>query len=154
MRARTLIPVAIFTVSAALTVSTATAHRTSVPTVKVAHTKIGTILVDSHGRSLYFCTCDTSVIECTTPNSGCPTLWPPLLITGTPVAGPGINPKLLGIVHRREPKGTQVTYNHHPLYRYKNDTKPGGLLGQGFYNLWYVLAPSGKPIEKSVPLAP
>ena len=59
-------------------------------------------------------------------------------------------PKLLGTVRRKQPACVQVTYNHHPLYYYKNDKKPGDLLGQDFYNLWYVLSPSGKPNEKPV----
>jgi predicted lipoprotein with Yx(FWY)xxD motif len=135
----------------ALVVPNAFGQRAATTTVKVASTKIGKVLVDGKGRTLYFCTCDTSVIACTTPNSGCPSLWPPLFVTGRPVAGPGVNPKLLGTVHRKQPAGIQVTYNHHPLYVYKNDKKPGDLLGQGFYNFWYVLAPTGKAIEKTLP---
>jgi predicted lipoprotein with Yx(FWY)xxD motif len=120
--------------------------------VKVATTKIGKILVDAQGRTLYYFVQDTSVIECT-KSSGCASLWPPLFVTGKPVAGPGINPKLLGTERRKNPPGLQVTYDHHPLYLYKNDRKPGDLKGQASYNAWYVLAPSGKPIEKAVPLA-
>jgi predicted lipoprotein with Yx(FWY)xxD motif len=135
----------------ALSISSAFGTPTGGPTVKVRSTAIGKVLVNAQGRTLYYCTCDTSVIECTTPNSGCPTLWPPLFVTGKPIAGPGVNPKLLGTVHRKQPSGVQVTYDHHPLYLYKNDKKPGDLNGQAFYNTWYVLSPSGKPIEKPAP---
>jgi predicted lipoprotein with Yx(FWY)xxD motif len=132
-------------------VSNAFGEGAATPTVKVASTKIGKVLVDGKGRTLYFCTCDTSVIQCTSPNAGCPTLWPPLLVTGKPVAGPGVKASLLGTVHRKQPSGIQVTYNHHPLYRYEYDKKPGDVKGQDFYNLWYVLSPAGKPIEKPAP---
>jgi predicted lipoprotein with Yx(FWY)xxD motif len=78
-------------------------------------------------------------------------LWPPLFVTGRPLAGAGVNPKLLETVRRKQPAGIQVTYNHHPLYLYRNDKKPGDLKGQGYYNYWYVLSPSAKPIEKPAP---
>lgn len=135
----------------ALAISSAFGERTATPTVKVGSTKVGKVIVDGQGRTLYFCTCDTSVIECTTPNSGCPSLWPPLLVKGKPIAGAGVKPSLLGTVHRKQPSGIQVTYNHHPLYLYRNDKKPGDLKGQAFYNTWYVLSPAGKPIEKPAP---
>ena len=41
--------------------------------------------------------------------------WPALTSTGAPIAGPGVNPKLLGTVYRRG-IGHQVTYGGHPLY--------------------------------------
>jgi len=134
-----------------LAISSAYGAHITTPTVMVKSTTIGKVLVDGKGRTLYYCTCDTSVIECTTPNSNCPSVWPPLLVAGKPVAGAGVNPKLLGTVHRKQPPGIQVTYNHHPLYLYRNDKKPGDLKGQAFYNTWYVLSPSGKPIEKPAP---
>ena len=44
----------------------------------------------------------------------CANAWPPLLTKAPPVAGPGIDAKLLGTTKRRD--GTlQVTYNRHPL---------------------------------------
>ncbi len=68
---------------------------------------------------------------------------------GTPVAGKGINPKLLGVV--RGAHGVrQVSYNDHPLYYwhggdgYNGDKKPGDATGQAFLSVWYVLTPKGK----------
>ena len=150
MRFRTGVLMAVAVASVAAAVSTATAQRSAAPTVRVAQTKIGKILVDAHGHTLYFFTSDTSHIQCTSA-VGCTTLWPPLLVTGKPIAGPGVNPKLLGTVNRTKPTGLQVTYNHRPLYRYKYDTKPGDLKGQAEYNYWFALAPSGKPNEKPAP---
>ena len=151
MRYRTALLTAIAVASAAAAaVSTATAQRAGAPTVQVGQTKIGRILVDAHGRTLYFFTSDTSHIQCTSA-VGCTALWPPLLVTGNPIAGPGVNSKLLGTIHRSKPTGLQVTYNHHPLYRYKYDAKPGDIKGQGEYNYWFALALSGKPNEKPAP---
>ncbi|MGO9962525.1 MAG: hypothetical protein ACLPUG_03720 [Acidimicrobiales bacterium] len=49
--------------------------------------------------------------------------WPALTTTGAPVAGPGVNRKLLGSVYRRG-IGRQVTYGGHPLYLFDNASQP------------------------------
>jgi len=132
-----------------LAASAAAAHPTATATVKVAKTRLGTVLVDGRGRTLYLFTDDRNgSITCTTPLSNCPAVWPPLFAKGPPMAGPGVDPKLLGTVHRTRPAGVQVTYAGHPLYIYSNDKKPGDVEGQGFIDAWYVVSPAGKPIKK------
>ncbi len=49
--------------------------------------------------------------------------WPALTTTGAPVAGPGVNRKLLGSVYRRG-LGRQVTYGGHPLYLFDDASRP------------------------------
>jgi len=133
----------------AIAASGAAAHPTATATVKIAKTRLGTILVDAQGRTLYLFTLDTkSFITCQTGYSNCPATWPPYLTTGKPRAGSGVKVGLLGTVHRTRPAGIQVTYNGHPLYVYAYDKKPGDLNGQGFINDWYVVSPSGTPIKK------
>ena len=52
--------------------------------------------------------------------------WPPVLTSGRPQAGPGVDQHALGIIVR--PDGThQVTYNGRPLYLYYNDAYIPGL---------------------------
>ncbi len=54
-------------------------------------------------------------------------LWPALLTEGAPIAGPGINPTLLGTVTRTDITGLpvqQVTYAGQPLYRFIFDESP------------------------------
>jgi predicted lipoprotein with Yx(FWY)xxD motif len=132
-----------------LAASAAAAHPTATATVKVAKTRLGTILVDGRGRTLYLFTLDSkSFITCVTGYSNCPATWPPYLTTGRPTAGAGVNVGLLGTVHRTRPSGVQVTYNGHPLYVYAYDKKPGDLNGQGFINYWYVVSPAGVAIKK------
>ena len=57
-------------------------------------------------------------------------LWPALLTDGAPIAGPGVNPKLLGTVTRTDLPGLgavqQVTYAGMPLYRFNRDEDAGG----------------------------
>jgi len=57
--------------------------------------------------------------------------WPPVLTSGRPQAGPGVDPHALGIIVR--PDGThQVTYHEKPLYLFENDAYiPGTPYGGG-----------------------
>ena len=117
-------------------------------TVKVAKSKLGTILVDSRGHTLYLYMFDTNGSSSCTNVDSCYKTWPPLMATGTPHAGRGVDPILLGTVHRIRPAGRQVTYNGHPLYRYSQDTKAGQIKGQGLFSLWYVVSAAGARIKK------
>src|SRR2546426_1047053 len=76
----------------------------------------------------------------------CATAWPPLLTTAAPLAGAGVEAKLLGTTKRKN--GTlQVTYNGHPLYYYKAD-KVGKIMCQHATmhgGLWLIVKPNGQP---------
>ena len=43
--------------------------------------------------------------------------------------------------------GTQVTYNDWPLYYYAADSAPGDTNGEGSGGVWYVVDPTGNPID-------
>jgi predicted lipoprotein with Yx(FWY)xxD motif len=115
--------------------------------IKLAKTRLGTILVDSNGITLYDFVKDkgtTSVCY-----GACAALWPPLLTTGKPVAGPGVHASLLGTTKRKDGKH-EVTYGGHPLYYFVTDRKPGQTTGQGvnqFGGPWWVLSAAGKEIH-------
>ena len=115
-------------------------------TVKTRHGKLGTFLVDGKGRTLYLFQKDkTTKSRCT---DDCAAAWPPLLTTGKPIASGSVKKALLGTTKRADGT-TQVTYNHHPLYRFVDDKKAGDTKGQAvraFGAKWYVVAPSGKKI--------
>jgi predicted lipoprotein with Yx(FWY)xxD motif len=116
--------------------------------LKLAKTRDGTILVDSKGITLYDFVKDkgtTSVCY-----GACAALWPPLLTTGKPVAGPGVRASLLGTTKRKDGK-LEVTYGGHPLYYFVTDRKPGQTTGQGvdqFGGPWWVLSAAGKEIHR------
>jgi predicted lipoprotein with Yx(FWY)xxD motif len=113
------------------------------PTVQVRRTGLGKILVDSDGRTLYLFKKDTGPkSRC---SGSCSVAWPPLLVSGRPTAGTDVNGSKLGTTRRSDGK-TQVVYNHHPLYRFVGDKKPGNTNGQGltaFGARWFTLTPSG-----------
>jgi predicted lipoprotein with Yx(FWY)xxD motif len=121
--------------------------RASGKTISSASTRLGQILVDSSGRTLYLFLADSG----TTSNcnsAGCVQAWPPVLTKGAPQAGRGVKASLLGSTTRRDGT-TEVTYAGHPLYYFISDTKPGEVGGQGinaFGAPWYVVSPSGMQI--------
>ncbi len=107
---------------------------------------LGQILADQNGKTLYLITSDTATkISCT---GSCAQTWPPLTTTsGKPSTGTGIDASKLGTITR--PEGTtQVTYNGHPLYYYSGDKAAGDTNGQGIGGVWFVVSPSGDPIQK------
>jgi predicted lipoprotein with Yx(FWY)xxD motif len=83
-------------------------------------------------------------------------LWPALLTKGAPVAGPGVNPKLLGTVTRTDLAGIskvrQVTYAGYPLYRFFQDETTKETEGANLDDpvtspagIWYMVNPHGDP---------
>lgn len=114
--------------------------------------KLGTVLVDSKGRTLYMFVPDKRrKVTCV---KTCAVVWPPVkLPTGAkPVARGKAKASLLG--SDRDPAGGRVvTYNRWPLYTYVADRAPGQARGQALNlngGLWYVLTPAGKVIYKKL----
>lgn len=112
--------------------------------------KLGTILVNSKGLTLYMFVPDHQ--KKVTCKGSCAAAWPPLKLKQgqKPTAGGSAKAKLLG--SDKNPSGGRVvTYNRWPLYTYAGDSKPGQTNGQATKlngGLWYVLSPSGKLIKK------
>jgi predicted lipoprotein with Yx(FWY)xxD motif len=117
-------------------------------TVGVANEKVGKILVDSQGRTLYLFERDSGTKSACT--GACAVEWPPLRATGKPTVG-GANASIVATSKRSDGK-PQVTYNGHSLYLFSADQRAGDTNGQGvnaFGGLWYVLSSSGDEITKS-----
>ena len=138
-------------------------------TVATASTSFGTVLVVGSGAnadcSLYVLTSDRlrsltlglAPYACSDgPNvigHPCDTvLWPALLTKGAPIAGPGVNPALLGTVTRTDVLSgksvQQVTYAGLPLYRFFLDETPGQTDGANLFDpvtsppgIWYLVEP-------------
>ena len=116
--------------------------------VRIADTHLGRILVDSRGITLYDFVADkgsTSVCY-----GACAALWPPMITSGSPIAGRGAKASLLGTTRRSDGK-LEVTYGGHPLYYFVSDRHPGQTTGQGvnqFGGAWWVLSPAGREIHR------
>jgi predicted lipoprotein with Yx(FWY)xxD motif len=108
---------------------------------------LGTVLVDSEGRTLYdFHKDKGSKSAC---YGACAGAWPPLLTEGSPQAQGPADRSMLGTTKRKD--GTvQVTYNGWPLYTYVGDQGPGEANGNDidqFGAEWYALQPDGQEPE-------
>jgi predicted lipoprotein with Yx(FWY)xxD motif len=94
--------------------------------VKLASSKLGPIVVDRSGRTLYLFSADKHGRS--TCSGACAATWPPYLVGGK-----------------------QVSYHGHPLYYYSGDgTQPGSTKGEGldtFGASWYVVDSGGKAVE-------
>jgi predicted lipoprotein with Yx(FWY)xxD motif len=122
--------------------------QTARPTVAIASSPLGKILVDGKGRTLYDFPPDKSMAS--TCYGACAALWPPLITSSKPVAGKGVRASLLGTTKRKDGK-LEVTYNHHPLYYFVSDQKAGQTTGQGvdqFGAPWWVISAAGKEIHR------
>ena len=127
--------------------SAATYNSKAAPTISVRSTAYGKILVNSKGDTLYLWAKDKN--DKSACSGGCLDVWPFVLISGTPTAGPGVNAKLLGTIKVKG--GNELTYNKHPLYTYVSDVKPGIISGEGnksFGAPWWVVSPAGDAITK------
>ncbi|HEY8217561.1 MAG TPA: hypothetical protein VIH82_10525 [Acidimicrobiia bacterium] len=117
------------------------------PTVQVAQSPLGAILVDENGLTLYQLDTDTATaVTCT---GACATTWPPLTVKGAPVAGAGADPALLSTLDTAS--GKQVTYAGHPLYRFSGDQSAGQTNGFGVGGVWWVLAADGTKVAPPPP---
>ena len=129
------------------TATKSSASTASAATIGVRKTGLGTILVDSTGRTLYLFEKDKG--DKSSCSGACASAWPPLTTTSKPKPATGISAALLGTSAR--PDGTkEVTYNGHPLYTYAGDAAPGDTTGEGLKQFgaeWYALSPQGKKVE-------
>lgn len=134
----------------------------SAAVVKSASNSLGTILVDSHGMTLYHLSGEQNgKFICT--SSACLGVWHPLIApsSGAPSGEVGS----LGTVKR--PEGTmQLTYKGTPLYTFTQDTQPGETKGQGIKDVgtWSAVTTSStstrpsssstRPSSSSTPATP
>ena len=107
------------------------------------NSQYSSFLVDGKGISLYLFTKDSP--GTTTCYGNCASVWPPLLTTGKPVAGNGVDASKFGTITRTDGT-TQVTYNGWPLYYYVKDHQYGDTTGQGVGSVWYLVSPTGDKV--------
>ena len=114
--------------------------------VKVADSGLGQILVAANGMTVYMFMPDAQGDP--TCTGACAGAWPALTVAdGAQVTGgDGIDAALLSTATNPE-AGPQVTYNGWPLYYFSGDSAPGDTNGEGSGGVWYVLDPTGNPID-------
>jgi predicted lipoprotein with Yx(FWY)xxD motif len=132
-------------VPAVMPSATTAAPAAAEPVINVAtDAKLGKILVDSKGMTLYIFTKDTA--DKSNCAGGCLKAWPPLATSGSAKAGDGVDQSMIGTTTGTDGKTKIVTYNHMPLYYFASDVKAGDTAGQKVGGVWFVIGPDGKPI--------
>jgi predicted lipoprotein with Yx(FWY)xxD motif len=98
------------------------------------NTKLGSIITDNLGNSLYFFSKDAGGTA--TCVGQCAVVWPPFY-KDNPSLGTGLAAADFGVITRTD--GTmQTTYKGWPLYYYASDLKAGDTNGDAIGNLWAI----------------
>src|SRR5262245_7771885 len=127
----------------AVPATTAAAAASGGTAVNLADNKLGKIVVDTSGNTLYAFMKDTGGTP--TCSGACADAWPAAIATGTPTAGAGITATLTAI---DRPDGKkQLKLGDWPLYRFAGDIAAGDANGQGSGNMWYVVGADGAPVK-------
>jgi predicted lipoprotein with Yx(FWY)xxD motif len=94
--------------------------------------KVGSVIVDARGRTLYRFTAEAQGLPVCT--GACVETWRPAL-AGT---ASGL-PEHVATVKRPDGGQLQLTYDGHPLYRYAGDESKTDANGEGVGGQWYVV---------------
>ena len=96
--------------------------------------KVGSVIVDGHGRTLYRFTAEAQGVPVCT--GACVSTWPPAVVA----AAAGL-PQHVATVKRPDDGRLQLTYDGHPLYRYAGDRSTADANGEGVGGQWFVVKP-------------
>jgi predicted lipoprotein with Yx(FWY)xxD motif len=112
--------------------------------------KMGDVVQDGDGRTLYRFDKDTANPAKSNCEGQCAVTWPPLLTNGGEPRLQGVDPALVSAVKRAD-GSEQVTLDGWPLYTYAKDEAPGQWKGQGVGGTWFVVRPDGKRNVECLP---
>jgi predicted lipoprotein with Yx(FWY)xxD motif len=115
--------------------------------LKTASTSLGTVVVDSSGKTVYAFDKDTVNSGKSACNTGCSGLWPAVTTTSGTPTGVGVSGKL-GTITRSD-GSKQITLDGRPLYTYSGDSGAGAVAGQGVKGIWWAVTPSGAEVTKA-----
>ena len=111
------------------------------PTVKVADSSLGAIVVNGKGMTVYAFDSDGTNTDASQCTGSCASTWPPVEAK-KPKAGKGIDASML-LVNA----SGQVSYNGHLLYTYAGDSAPGDTNGDGVGGIWHAMGADGVPLS-------
>jgi predicted lipoprotein with Yx(FWY)xxD motif len=118
--------------------------------IKVSNTLAGSLVTNARGYVLFMSPRDGHAIARCEQTSTCLTDWPLVTTTGRPVAGPGIDPKLLGTIPYKG-RLREVTYAGWPLHTYRfSYAAQSSVINIGvkqFGGPWYAVAASGRVVK-------
>jgi predicted lipoprotein with Yx(FWY)xxD motif len=98
--------------------------------------KVGSVIVDAQGRTLYRFTAEAQGLPVCT--GACVGTWRPALAS----SASGL-PEHVATVRRPDGGKLQLTYDGHPLYRYAGDRSKADAKGEGVAGQWYAVKAGG-----------
>jgi predicted lipoprotein with Yx(FWY)xxD motif len=98
--------------------------------------KVGSVIVDARGRTLYRFTAEAQGLPVCT--GACVGTWRPALASSASAL-----PEHVATVRRPDGGQLQLTYDGHPLYRYAGDRSKADANGQGVGGQWFVVKAGG-----------
>lgn len=108
------------------------------PNVKLTdNTKLGSVLTDSLGKTLYFFSLDTGANSSCT--GGCVVAWP-VFYNSQLKLGANLDSSDFNVITRSD-GSKQNTYKGWPLYYYQGDLKAGDINGDASGSVWFVAKP-------------
>lgn len=123
VRRTAIVLVAVMVAGGALGALALARTRARRPALQLRQTKLGRILVDSRGFTVYAFTRDRKNVDRCARIRNCLSVWPVVAPT-RPLAGRGVRASLIRTITVR--RGVrQLTYAGHPLYTYVGDRHPG-----------------------------
>jgi predicted lipoprotein with Yx(FWY)xxD motif len=111
--------------------------------VTVRSTSLGSVLVDSRGRTLYAFDLDKGTKSLCT--GVCAASWSPFLTTAKPLAAGGVSAAKVGLAKRANGKW-QVMFSGHLLYFFAGDTAAGQVHGASIAH-WAALSKTGAKVK-------
>ncbi|RKS79783.1 putative lipoprotein with Yx(FWY)xxD motif [Actinomadura pelletieri DSM 43383] len=106
--------------------------------------KLGIILTDGKGRTMYRFDKDTPKPPTTNCFGACKKAWPPVTFTTwKKLKLEGVDRKLVSFIERKDDGTCQLTVNGWPMYYYEQDEQPGDVKGQGVGGVWWATTPTG-----------
>jgi predicted lipoprotein with Yx(FWY)xxD motif len=106
-----------------------------------ADSGLGTIVVDSAGKTVYMFDKDVQGSGVSNCSGQCLVAWPPVVATSASPQVDGVTGQVGTIT--RDDGTVQATLDGWPLYYWQNDKAPGDTTGQGVQGVWWVLSPDG-----------
>jgi predicted lipoprotein with Yx(FWY)xxD motif len=112
--------------------------------LSTSSSSLGTIVVDTAGRTVYLYDADKQGASSSACTGGCASAWPAVPAGSVAAGVTGKVGSITGVDGK-----PQATLDGWPLYYYADDSTAGDTSGQGVGGVWWVLSPAGAKISGS-----
>jgi predicted lipoprotein with Yx(FWY)xxD motif len=108
------------------------------PTLSVATTSLGKIVVNGKGLTAYFYDLDVANSGVSACTGSCLVNWPPIISKSAAPTFSRVTGKVTVMAGTK-----QIEINGRPIYTFIGDSTKGSVRGQGLEDVWYVISPAG-----------